>query len=157
MGLQSCRNPSFGNFKTPIWESRDKNGIWVLVSWLGTKYTIRGEGDSFPQIRAMVSLVSPFAHGLSVHQKCSSYALINLLFKLCRFMWVIELLITLPSPHPGALACPFTSKVLRAEERAPTPPFVVFTFRLTMNPSRSLGVCHLCFFVILKTWLWITT
>ncbi len=30
--------------------------------------------------------------------KCSNYALNNLLFSLCRSMWVIELLVNLPSP-----------------------------------------------------------
>jgi hypothetical protein len=32
------------------------------------------------------SCESVFAHGLSVHQKCSNYALINLLFGLCKSM-----------------------------------------------------------------------
>jgi hypothetical protein len=31
------------------------------------------------------------------------------------------MLVTLPSPHPEALACPFTPKVLRARERVSTP------------------------------------
>ncbi len=30
------------------------------------------------------SCESMFAHGLSMHQKCSNYALTNLLFDLCR-------------------------------------------------------------------------
>jgi hypothetical protein len=51
------------------------------------------------------------------------------------------LFINLPSPHPGAPACPFTLKVLRAKERAPIPsPSVVFTFGLAMSPSKSLGM-----------------
>jgi hypothetical protein len=37
-----------------------------------------------------------FARGSFVHQKCSNYALINLLFGLCRSVLVIDLLITLP-------------------------------------------------------------
>jgi hypothetical protein len=39
-----------------------------------------------------------FAHGSSMHQKCSCYALTNLLFGLCRSMWVIYLLVILFSP-----------------------------------------------------------
>jgi hypothetical protein len=35
------------------------------------------------------------------------------------------MLVTLPSPHPGALACPSTPEVLRVRERAPTPYFSV--------------------------------
>jgi hypothetical protein len=69
-----------------------------------------------------------FAHGLSVHRKCSNYALTNLLFGLCRFMWMIDQLVTRPSPHLGALACPSTFEVLRARECTLIPyPFVIFT------------------------------
>jgi len=50
--------PTLGNFKTPIWESRDKRAIWMWASWRGTKYTIRGEGGGFSQVRGVVSLVS---------------------------------------------------------------------------------------------------
>jgi hypothetical protein len=42
--------------------------------------------------------------GLSMHQKCSNYVLTNLLFGLCRSMWIIDSLVTHPSPHPTALA-----------------------------------------------------
>ncbi len=40
-----------------------------------------------------------FAYGSFVHQKCSHYALTNLLFGLCRFVWIIEPLVALPSPN----------------------------------------------------------
>jgi hypothetical protein len=40
----------------------------------------------------------------SVHQKCSNYTLTNLLFGLCRSMWIIDMLVTRLSPHPGVLA-----------------------------------------------------
>jgi hypothetical protein len=68
-----------------------------------------------------------FACGLSVHQKCSNYALTKL-FGLCMSMWVIDLLVTIPSPHLGAPAHLSTPKVLRAKERATTlDPTIVFT------------------------------
>jgi len=51
MSLQSGGSPSFGNFRTPTWESRDKNDIWVLVPWPGTKYTIRGKVMASPKSR----------------------------------------------------------------------------------------------------------
>ncbi len=44
---------------------------------------------------------SVFACGSFVHQKCSTYALTNLLFGLCRLMWVIDLLVNLSNPHLG--------------------------------------------------------
>jgi len=73
------------------------------------------------------------AHGSSVHQKRSKYALINLLFGLCKSKWIIDLLITRPSPHPGALAHPFTFEMLQIKEHIPTPSFNVFTFELTFE------------------------
>jgi hypothetical protein len=42
------------------------------------------------------------------------------------------MLVTFPSPHPGAPTRPFTPKVLQARERAPTLcSFAVFHVRLT--------------------------
>jgi len=70
----------------------------------------KGEGGGFPQVWAMVSLMSPFGHGSFMHQKCFNYALTNLLFGLCMFVWIIDLLISLLSPHPKARAHPFTPK-----------------------------------------------
>jgi hypothetical protein len=32
--------------------------IWMWASWRGIEYTIKGEGGGFPQVRAVVSLVS---------------------------------------------------------------------------------------------------
>jgi hypothetical protein len=52
-----------------------------------------------------------------MHQKGSNYGLTNLCFGLYKFVWVIELLVNLPNPHPKALARPSTFEVLRAKER----------------------------------------
>jgi hypothetical protein len=53
------------------------------------------------------------------------------------------MLIILPSPHLGALACPFTPKVLQAKEWPPTPYFFdVFTLNSHLSLSRSLGAHH---------------
>jgi hypothetical protein len=35
-----------------------------------------------------------------VYQKCSNYTLINLLFGLCRSMWISDLLVNFPNPIP---------------------------------------------------------
>jgi hypothetical protein len=75
-----------------------------------------------------------------MHQKCSNSTLTNLLFGLCRFVLVIDLLVNLISPYLKALAHPFTPEVLRATERAPIPSFTIFIFGLVVSPSRSLGV-----------------
>jgi hypothetical protein len=92
-----------------------------------------------------------FACGSFVHQKCSNYALTNLLFGLCRFVWIIDPLVICPSPHHGAPACPSTLEVLWASECTPTLyPFVVFTFGLIIESIKELGVHQ---WII--TWFWL--
>jgi len=123
------------------WESQDKLGVDHVAKH---KEYYKGEGGGFPQVWAVVSLVSfVFACDWSVHQKCSNYALTNLLFSLCKSTWIIDLLVTHSSPHLGALAHPSTPGMLWTKERAPTLyPFVVFTLDSHLNLSRSLGVCQ---------------
>jgi hypothetical protein len=56
MGPQSHESPNFENFRTPIWESRDKMSFGC--GHLGEhKVCYKGEGGGFPQVRAVVSLV----------------------------------------------------------------------------------------------------
>jgi hypothetical protein len=55
---QRRKSPNFRNFKTSHLGVSGQKAIWMLVPWPATKYTIRGEGGGFPQVRAMVSLVS---------------------------------------------------------------------------------------------------
>jgi hypothetical protein len=43
-----------------------------------------------------------YAHDSFIHQKCFNYAITNLLFGLCRFMWIIDLLVIHPNPYPKA-------------------------------------------------------
>ncbi len=129
VSLQSCGSPNFGNFRIPNLGVPGQNNIWVLALWLGTENTTKGKMVASPKSRLWWLCESMFARGKSVHQKCSNYALTNLLFGLCKFVWIIDLLVTLPNPHPGVAARPSTPKMLRVRERAPTPfPFIFFTF-----------------------------
>jgi hypothetical protein len=53
---------------------------------------------------------------------------------------VNELFINLPSPHPEALACPFTPEVLRTKERALTLAlFAISIFGLAIGSIKELG------------------
>ncbi len=142
MDLQSYESLNFGNFGTPTWESRDKNDIWVLALWPCTNNTIKEKVVAFPKFEGRgESCESVFARGESVHKKCFNYALTNLLFGLCRHVRIIDLLVTLPSPYPEALACPSTPEVLRVRERTPTlHSSVVFTLDSHLNLLKSLGV-----------------
>jgi hypothetical protein len=77
-----------------------------------------------------------------MHQKCSKYALTNLLFGLCRSMWIIDPLVILPSPHHKALTCLSTPKMLHDRER--TQFLSLFSFSDShLNLSRNVGVRQL--------------
>ncbi len=132
MGLQSCKSFNFANLK--------QNDIWVLVLWLGTKYIIRGKVVASPSPCRGEFCESMFAHGLSVHQRCSSYTLINLLFGLYRSVWIIVLLVNHLNLHLKALARASTPKVMRARKRASIPfPYAVFILQLTIESIKKLG------------------
>jgi hypothetical protein len=82
-----------------------------------------------------------YAHGSFVHQKCCNYALINLLYKLCRLIWIIYMLIICPSPHPKAPTCLFYLWSVMSEGMYPTFFFWLFSFwNSHLNVSKSLGV-----------------
>jgi len=118
----------------PTWESLDK---MTLAPWPNTKNTIRWLPPSSSHGESCESM---FVHVSSMHQKCSNYALTNLLFGLYKSMWIIDLLVIHPNPHPKALARPSTFKVLQAKEQTPTLyPFVVFTFGFVIEFIKKLG------------------
>ncbi len=90
-----------------LWEFRDshlgisrQNDIWVLVPWPGIEYTIRGKVVVSPKSGSWwvlwVHVYSWFVRA----PKCFNYALTNLLFSLCKSLWIIELLVNFPSPIP---------------------------------------------------------
>jgi hypothetical protein len=84
-----------------------------------------------------VSLLNPC---MPMHQRCSSYALTNFLFGLCRSVWVIKLIVNHPSPHLGTPARPFTLQNDVGQGAHPTPsPFVVFIFGLIVGSIKELG------------------
>jgi hypothetical protein len=61
------------------------------------------------------------------------------LFGLCKFLWIIDPLVTHPSPHPRASTRPSTLEVLCVKENTPTPFFVVFIFGLTFEYFKECG------------------
>jgi len=98
MGLQSCEGL----------ETKWHLGVGAMASH--KKYYKGGRWWFPPSLSRGESCEFMFACDSFVHQKCSNYALINLLFGLCRSMWVIDLFVTLFSPHPEALPRPSTPK-----------------------------------------------
>jgi hypothetical protein len=84
MGLQNHDNPNLENFGTSNLGAPRQNDIWVLTLWLGIKNIIRGMVMVFPpSLGRGESCEYVFARDSSMHQKCSNYALTNLLFGLC--------------------------------------------------------------------------
>ncbi len=77
-----------------------------------------------------------------------------MLFGLCKFVWIIDLLVTRPNPHLRALARLFIPEVLWTKERTPTPyPSIDFTFGLEVESIKefggvSIGLWWLCICVL---------
>ncbi len=92
-----------------------------------------------PSLNCDESCEFVYAHGSFVHQKCYNYALTNLLFGLCKFIWIIDLLVIRLRPHPEAWTHPFHFEVLWVKERTPTPS-VVFVFKLAFESFKEFKV-----------------
>jgi hypothetical protein len=135
--------------ESQLWEFRDshfgvwkQNDIWVLVSWPCTKYTIKGKVvasfKSGPWWVLWVRVCPWLIHA----PKGFSYALTNLLFGLCRSVWISELLVNLPSPILKLQHAPLPPKWCEPGS-APQLLLSLSSFLDSqLSPSRSLGVCH---------------
>jgi hypothetical protein len=107
------------------------------------KVYYKGEGGGFFQVQAVMNFVNLVSLSLPVDrpstQKCSNYALTNLLFGLCKSMWMIKCLSFILVSF-WSFSTSLYPKVLRAREHAPTLYFfVVFTSDSPLKLSRSLG------------------
>jgi len=100
----------------------------------------KGEGGLPPSSNRGEFYESVSTCDSSVHQKCSNYELINLLFDLCRSVRIIDLLFTRSNPHLGPLARLSTPEVLQNRECTLIPyPFVVSTFGFTIESIKEFG------------------
>jgi hypothetical protein len=97
-----------------------------------------GEGGGFPQVRVVVSLVSPSCLWLvlapKLFQLCTNYFVLVL----CRFVWLVEAcqFFLVPSQSSSMPLYPF--KVLRVREHVSIPySSVVFSLDSHLSPSRS--------------------
>ncbi len=101
----------------------------------------KGEGGGFPQVRAMVSLVSPSCPWLVLAPKVLQLCTNHLVLVLCMHVWINEacqffLVLSWSSSTPF-----YPSKMLRAKECAPTPcSFVIFCLGLTFESLKELKV-----------------
>jgi hypothetical protein len=117
------------------------------------KVYYKGEGGGFPQVRAMVSLVSLSCPRLvltpKVLQLCTNY----LVLVLCRSVWVSEACQFFLVPSRSFNTPFYPSKMLRAKERASTLcSYVVLCLGFTFGSLRELGAHHLTPKSRTRTW-----
>jgi hypothetical protein len=140
MGSQSHDNPNFDNLSPHLAILR-QNAIWMWALWRGIEY--KGEGGGFPQVWAVVSLVSPSWPWLFLTPKALQLYINHLVLVLCRPMWVNEAYQFFLVPSQSSNMPLYPSKVLWAKERAPTPcSFVVFYLGLIFESLKELGTHH---------------
>jgi len=133
--------------KSQFWKFQDsnlgvprQNDIWMLALWLGTKNNMRGKVVVSPSSSRGESCEFVVAHGLTMHQKCSNYALTNLLSGLSKSVWIIDPLVTCPNPHPGIPTHSSTPEILRTKECTSTHyPSTIFTFGLIVEFIKEFG------------------
>jgi hypothetical protein len=127
--------------------------VWILRFPLGSPDTkchlnvglverhrvyYKGEGGGFPQVQAMVSLVSPSCSWLVLAPKVLQLCTNHLVLVLCRFIWVDEVHQFFLVPSRNSSMPLYPSKVLRARQCAPILySFVVFNLDSHLSPSRS--------------------
>jgi len=142
-GFGSVESPNFENFKTLNLGILGQNDIWVLTLWPSTKSTIRGKVMTSPKFGPWRVLWVCVCLWFIRAPKCSNCTLTNLLFGLCRSMWIINLLVNLSSPHPEAPARPSTPKCYEPKN-VPQLIFLSLSSPLDsqLSPSRSLGMHH---------------
>ncbi len=88
-----------------------------------------------------------------MHQKCSNYALTNLLFGLCRSEWVISCLSLFLAPSHCSNT-PFYPRSATSQGVCLTYySFIVFSSDSQLSLSRSLGVHHTSFMFSLAVWI----
>jgi hypothetical protein len=127
------------------WESWNK---MTFGCWSHAKHKVyyKGEGGDFPKFGSWWVLWVRVCPWLVCASKCSNYALTNLLFGLCKFVWASELFITLPSPIPEFQHTPLPPKCY--ELRSVPQLFLLPLFSpldLQLSPSRNLGLRHTIF------------
>ncbi len=91
-----------------------------------------------------------------MHQKCFNYALINLLFSLCRSIWIIDSLVIHPNLHFRALARLFYPQSATNYEMYPNSFFsVIFAFGFTFESFKEFWGASICMpYVKYNTFIW---
>jgi hypothetical protein len=138
MAPQSHGNPNLSNFETPRIKSHLDVGPMERC-----RVYYKGEGDGFPQVRAVVSLVCSCCSWLVLAPKVFQLCTNHLALVLYRSMWVDKACQLFLVPFRSSNTPFYPSKVLRARERAPTPySSIVFCLGFTFESLKELGMRH---------------
>jgi hypothetical protein len=128
---------ALGISKLPLGSPETKSHLDVAPMERRRVY-YKGEGGGFPQVRAVVSLVSPSYSWFVLAPKVLQLCINHLVLVLCMFMWVIEACQFFLVPSQSSSMPLYPSKVLWTRECASTPySSVVFSLDSHLNPSRS--------------------
>ncbi len=137
MGLPSRKSPNFWEFRDSQLGSCKIKWHLGATLWLLINNIIRGKP---PSLGRSESCEFVYVRGSSMHQKCSNYALTNLLFSLCRSMWIVGSLVTRCNPHPKAITHPsYPTKMLWVKEHPSTPSSIIFIFGFTFESFKEFG------------------
>ncbi len=106
------------------------------------KVYYKREGGAFPKFRPWWVLWVCVCPWFIRAPKCYNYTLTNLLFGLCKFMWVSEVLANLPGPIPELQHVPLPRSAMNQGTHPNSFSFYCFTFGFIVESSRSFEVCH---------------
>jgi hypothetical protein len=144
--------PSLRILGLPLGSHGTKNHLDVAPVERHRVVYYKGEGGGFPQVRAVMSLVSPSCLWFVLEPKVLQLCTNHLVLVLCRHVWVSEACQFYLVPSRSSSSPFYPSKVLQVRERALTPCFfVVLCLGFTFRSLKELGARRPHYFQILET------
>jgi hypothetical protein len=138
------RIPTMWISRLPLGSPGTKSHLDVTLVERHTEYTIKGEGGGFPQVWAVVCLVSPSCPWLVLTPKVLQLHTNHFVLVLCMSMWIIEACHFFLVPSQNSNTPLYPSKMLRARKRASTScSSVVFSLGLSFESLKELGARHM--------------
>jgi hypothetical protein len=135
--------PTLAILKLPLGSPKTKSYLDVDPMERCIVY-YKGEGGGFPQVRAMVSLVSPNHPWLVLAPKVLQLCTNHFVLVLCPSVWVNQACQFFLVPSWNSNMPLYPSKVLRAKECALTPcSSIILYFGLTFESLKELGARQL--------------
>ncbi len=127
--------PIVGISGLPFWNPRTKKKSHLDVAPVQRcRIYYKGEGGGFPQVQAVVSLVSLSCSWFVLAPKMFQLCTNHLVLVLCKFVWVVEACQFFLVPSWSSNTPLYPSKMLWAREHGPTPcSFAIFCLGFTFG------------------------